>query len=179
MASAKSYAALLEWGKPGIEEYCCNIHKNTEKSGDYASAIVMNCNPFTLGHRYLIEREAEESSHVFILAVQEYISIFPFDVRLKLISQGTSDLSNVTVIPGGRYVVSSLTFPSYFTKDTRLASSHSAIDAEIFLTHIAPSLNVKRRYIGSEPFSPVTQIYNKTMKELLIKSIYKWKGLKN
>lgn len=168
VASAKPYTSLLEWGRPGIEEYCHHIKILGEKSGDHASAMVMNCNPFTLGHRYLIERAAAESSHVFVLVVEEDISIFPFDVRLRLIRQGTIDLPNVTVIPGGRYTISSLTFPSYFMKNNQLASAHSAIDVEIFLKHIAPSLNVKKRYIGTEPFSIVTQIYNKTMKERLI-----------
>lgn len=167
VAIAKPYAALLEWGT-GIEEYC---HTIKAKAGDIcsnASAIVMNCNPFTLGHRYLIEAAAAQNNKVYVLVVQEDLSVFPFDVRFRLVCEGTSHLANVTVIPGGRYVVSSLTFPSYFTKDTQLANAHSAIDVEIFLKYIAPTLGITRRYIGTEPFSPVTEIYNRTMKERLI-----------
>ena len=168
VAIAKPYAALLEWGRPGIQEYVRDIKAKAKDFDGGSSAIVMNCNPFTLGHLYLIETAASKSSRVFILAVQEDISAFPFDVRYKLICDGTSHLPNVTVIPGGRYVVSSLTFPSYFTKDTELANAHSAIDVEIFLKHVVPALGITRRYIGTEPFSPVTEIYNKTMKERLI-----------
>lgn len=167
VAVAKPYAALLEWGR-GIEEYCCSLREKAGDVGSNASAIVMNCNPFTLGHRYLIETAASRSNRVYILVVQEDLSVFPFNVRYRLICEGTADLPNVTVIPGGRYVVSSLTFPSYFTKDTQLADAHCAIDVEIFLRHIAPTLGITRRYVGTEPFSPVTEIYNKTMKKRLI-----------
>ncbi|WHH61210.1 [citrate (pro-3S)-lyase] ligase [Petroclostridium sp. X23] len=168
VAVAKPYAALLEWGRPGISEYCHNLKAQAGATYDNTCAIVMNCNPFTLGHQYLIETAASVSGKVFILAVQEELSAFPFDVRYKLMCEGTAHLPNVTVIPGGRYVVSSLTFPSYFTKDTQLANAHCAIDVEIFLKHIVPALGIKKRYIGTEPFSPVTEIYNRTMKERLI-----------
>lgn len=168
VAVAKPHAALLEWGQPGIKEYCRDIKTQTGDIVGNASAIVMNCNPFTLGHRYLIETAAAQSSRVFVFAVQEDLSVFPFDVRYRLICEGTAHLPNVTVIPGGRYIVSSLTFPSYFTKDTQLANAHCAIDVEIFLKHIVPALDITRRYIGTEPFSPVTEIYNKAMKKRLI-----------
>lgn len=170
VAVAKPYAAFMEWGRPGIAEYCLYIKSLAGKidNSDNISAIVMNCNPFTLGHLYLIETASAQSDKVFVLLVQEDLSIFPFDVRYKLVIEGTKHLPNVKVIPGGRYVISYLTFPSYFTKDTRLAHAHSAIDVEIFLKHIVPTLAIKRRYIGTEPFSPVTEIYNKTIKERLI-----------
>jgi len=168
VAIAKPYAALLEWGRPGINEYCNNIKKHACKTHGSVSAIVMNCNPFTLGHRYLIETAASESDKVFVIVVEEDLSVFPFEVRYRLICEGVSDLPNVTVISGGRYVVSSLTFPSYFTKEVDHAKAQTAIDVEIFIKHIAPTLGITKRYIGTEPFSQVTKVYNQTMKERLI-----------
>ncbi|MDD3299034.1 MAG: [citrate (pro-3S)-lyase] ligase [Firmicutes bacterium] len=158
------YTALLEWGGPGIEEFCSKLR---EIAYPGAAALVMNCNPFTLGHRWIIERAASENDHVFVLTVEEDASMLPFVHRIRLIREGTADLSNVTVIPGGRYVVSLLTFPSYFTAEEDLAEAQSSIDAEIFVKHIAPALGVKKRYVGSEPFSTVTNIYN----EVLIKRL--------
>ncbi len=168
VAVAKPYAALMEWGRPSIVEYCHKIRAQAGEISQDASAIVMNCNPFTLGHRYLIETAAAQSSKVLVLLVQEDLSVFPFDVRYKLVCEGIDHLPNVRVIPGGRYVVSHLTFPSYFTKDAQLAYAHSAMDVEIFLKHIVPTLNIIKRYIGTEPFSPVTEIYNRTIKKRLI-----------
>jgi [citrate (pro-3S)-lyase] ligase len=168
MAKAPPYAALLEWGRPGIDEYRKCLKAKAGDTLGQASAIVMNCNPFTLGHRYLIETAAAQSHKVFVLVVEEDLSAFPFDVRFRLVREGTASFPNVVVIPGGRYVVSSLTFPSYFTRDAELSHAHSSMDVEIFLKHIVPTLNIHRRYIGTEPFSPVTEIYNRTMKERLI-----------
>ncbi len=168
VAIARPYSALLEWGKPGIAEHMAAIREMAGEPGRITSAIVMNCNPFTLGHRFLIETASRESDKVIVIVVQEDLSVFPFAVRDRLIRQGTADLENVVVIPGGRYTVSSLTFPSYFTRDTQLAHAQTAIDVEIFRRHFVPALGITRRYIGTEPFSPVTEIYNQAMKERLV-----------
>ncbi|WP_071434838.1 [citrate (pro-3S)-lyase] ligase [Angelakisella massiliensis] len=167
VAVARPYAALMEWGRPGIEEYCAQIREAAGAPAPLTAAMVMNCNPFTLGHRYLVETAASQCDKVVILAVQEDVSVFPFEDRIRLIREGTADLPNVVVLPGGRYAVSSLTFPSYFTKETQLAYAHCAIDAEIFKAHTAPTLGVTRRYVGTEPLSPVTAIYNQTLKQRL------------
>ena len=179
VASARPYAALLEWGSEGIEEYTeslCRTAKQAES--EFAerhggaepaavSALVMNCNPFTLGHRYLVEQAASASDIVYLLVVEEDKSLFSFKNRFEMVRRGVADLENVVVIPGGRYAVSSLTFPSYFTKEENLAKAHTAIDAEIFRRHIAPALGVKRRFLGTEPLSAVTAVYNETLKERL------------
>jgi [citrate (pro-3S)-lyase] ligase len=168
VAVAKPHTALLEWGVPSIKDYAQNLMGIAACDPGESSAIVMNCNPFTLGHLSLIETAAAGSRKVYILVVEEDLSVFPFHVRFEMIRKGTAHLSNVSVIPGNRYVVSSMTFPSYFTRDRDLAAAHCAIDVEIFLKHIAPALGVTKRYVGTEPFSPVTEIYNQTMKERLI-----------
>jgi len=131
--------------------------------------LVMNCNPFTRGHRYLIETAARACDHVFVLVVEEELSRFSFRDRLKLVQQGTADLENVTVIGGGRYAVSALTFPSYFTRDDKVADAHAAMDAELFATVIAPALGISRRFVGTEPHSAVTRIYNETLQKRLPK----------
>ncbi len=168
VATANPYTVLLEWGNPGIQDYVQKLMKIAEDAPDEAAAIVMNCNPFTLGHQALIEIAAAQSQKVYIFVVEEDLSVFPFSARFEMVRKGTAYLSNVTVIPGGRYVVSSLTFPSYFTREKDLAAAHCAIDVEIFLKHIVPALKVTKRFVGTEPFSPVTEVYNQTMKDRLI-----------
>lgn len=168
VATARPYAALFEFGKPGIDEYCADLKKEVRPKGEGdMAALVMNCNPFTLGHRYLVETAAARSGAVCLFVVEEDRSEFPFADRLELVRAGTADLDNVVVVSGGRYIISSMTFPSYFTKETQLAKAHSALDAVIFVRHIAPALGIVRRFVGTEPFSPVTNIYNETLKEFL------------
>lgn len=175
-ASARPHAALLEWGEAGIVQYVRHLEAVRAAAGVSISSekpigcLVMNCNPFTRGHRYLAEQAAAACSHVFLLVVEEDASWFAFSDRLAMVQAGTEDLANVTVIPGGRYVVSGLTFPSYFTKEENLAAAHAAMDAELFARYIAPALGVSVRFVGTEPISPVTEVYNQTLKKRLPKA---------
>lgn len=166
------------FGTPGVvllEGGMANIKKSIDamllKSGlgnGKKAGLVMNCNPFTLGHRYLIERAAKENSEVVVFIVEEEKSLFPFNVRLELVRRGTQDLKNVHIIPGGHYIISSNTFPAYFLKqeDERLLE-YTRLDAGIFGKYIAPIFNINKRYVGTEPYCKVTSLYNNTLIEVL------------
>lgn len=131
-------------------------------------AIVMNCNPFTLGHRYLIEQAAANCDHLIIFVVQEDKSIFPFDDRMQMVDDGTADLQNVTVVPSGRFIISSLTFSDYFNKsELQDQAVDSSMDVTLFAREIAPCLNISARYVGEEPYDKVTRQYNDTLRAIL------------
>ncbi len=131
-------------------------------------SIVMNCNPFTLGHRYLIEQAAANCDHLIIFVVQEDKSIFPFDDRIQLVDDGTADLKNVTVVPSGRFIISSLTFSEYFNKsELQDQVVDSSTDVTLFAREIAPCLNISARYVGEEPYDKVTRQYNDTLRAIL------------
>lgn len=159
--SVPDKAALLEWGAEGIQQFCRRLSEQAGPAYGRVGALVMNCNPFTLGHQYLVEQASRSCDRVVILAVQEDISEFPFAVRLELLRRGVAHLPNVMVLPGGRYVISSLTFPSYFTQSTELAATQAAIDMALFVRYIVPCLGITDRFLGTEPFSPVTELYNR------------------
>jgi [citrate (pro-3S)-lyase] ligase len=168
IAEARPFASLLEWGTTGIDQYVEGLRKLAAEDPGEAAAVVVNCNPFTLGHQYLIETAASRSRKVYVIVVEEDQSVFPFADRIELVRKGTAHLGNVVVIPGGRYVVSSLTFPSYFTRDSELAAAHSAMDVTLFVKYIAPALGITKRFVGTEPYSEVTEAYNQAMKAILI-----------
>lgn len=133
-------------------------------------SIVMNCNPFTLGHRYLAEYAAEQVERLYIFVVEEDKSFFPFEDRIELVRKGTADLKNVTVIPSGKFIISQLTFSGYFNKAELQDSIIDANeDVEIFGRDIAPQLGITVRFAGEEPFDSVTRQYNDTMAEVLPK----------
>lgn len=133
-------------------------------------SVVMNCNPFTLGHRYLIEQALLQCDHLIIFVVQEDRSYFSFDERISLVDAGVSNLNNVTVIPGGRFIISSLTFSDYFNKSNiQERVIDSSLDIELFATEIAPCLNIKVRFAGEEPFDNITRQYNRAMNSMLPK----------
>jgi len=133
-------------------------------------AIVVNCNPFTLGHLYLMETAAKQCGLLYIFVVSENKSRFSAETRLDLVSQGTAHLPNVRVCPTGPYLVSAATFPDYFLKDSGTVSAetlNTELDLTIFAQCFAGPLGIKRRYVGTEPFDRVTAVYNKQMGELL------------
>lgn len=144
------------------------IKQNDIDTSIEKGAIVMNCNPFTNGHRYLIEQASKQCNEVLVFVVQEDKSLFPFSVRYNLVKEGTEDLKNVKVIPGGEYIISSATFPTYFIReaDTRV-KAHAEIDVGIFGSYFSEKFNIKKRFVGEEPYCKVTNVYNETMKEIL------------
>lgn len=131
-------------------------------------AIVMNCNPFTNGHRYLIEQSAKKVEQLFIFVVQEDKSFFTFSERIELVKEGTADLKNVVVLPSGNYIISQKTFAAYSNK-AKLQDKvvDASLDVEIFGKFIAPKLGINIRFAGEEPIDQVTRQYNDTMKRML------------
>lgn len=131
-------------------------------------AIVMNCNPFTLGHKHLIEYAVARVSHLFIFVVEEDKSVFSFEDRIDLVRKGTEDFPNVTVLPSGRFIISSLTFSEYFNKSSLQEQQiDPTLDVELFAKEIAPELGISVRYAGEEPIDHVTMQYNETMRQIL------------
>lgn len=163
--------SLLETGNKNIVSELKNVKKKYDlKEGEEYAAIIMNCNPFTLGHKYIIETAAKENKNVIVFVVEEDKSSFPFKTRIELIRRGVSDLSNVVVIPGGDYIISSATFPNYFLrKDDDVLKEYTKVDGNIFGKYFGSQLNVVRRYVGTEPYCKVTNTYNETLKEVLPK----------
>lgn len=130
--------------------------------------VVMNCNPFTLGHRYLIEQAAKQVERLFVMVVREDCSLFAYAERKAMVEQGVAHLENVMVINGSEYAISQATFPTYFLK--RLddaADTQMLLDLDLFRRHIAPALGTTVRFIGTEPTDQLTRRYNQLMHEVL------------
>ena len=170
LARVENQLVFLEKAIHGFTEYLKELQK--QRIPGQAAGIVMNANPFTLGHQHLIEYAAKESEALHVFVLSEELSVFPADIRLELVRQGVHHLPNVKVHPTGDYMVSAKTFPSYFLKeDTPVAKIQASLDAVIFRDHIAPAVGITRRYVGEEPLSEVTRIYNESMKEIFEGSI--------
>lgn len=167
IAEADPYAAFLEYGASDVKKHQNYLASLAAGKPSNAACLVMNCNPFTSGHRFIIEHASRNSDFVYIFVVEEDASIFPFEVRYDLVKKGTEDLKNIMVIPSGKYIISNMTFPSYFTHDENKAKAFAALDAEIFLNVIVPPMSIKKRFLGSEPFSVVTAKYNEELKKRL------------
>lgn len=157
---------FMENKSDGFSKYLARLQLKHRGVGRSA-AIIMNANPFTLGHQYLVETAAKQEDVVHLFVVKEDVSEFPFAVRKRLIEQGVSHLDNVVVHDTDSYLISSATFPSYFQKDADdVIRSQINVEAEIF-AKVAMHLGITTRYVGSEPYSHVTSLYNEGLKESL------------
>ncbi len=161
--------ALLESGIYDIEKYLKDLQVEYNLDGSTTRcAMVMNCNPFTLGHRYLIEEAARQSEEVLVFIVEEDKSSFPFINRYNMVKEGVSHLNNVKVIKGGEYIISQATFPTYFLrKKDEVLKAYTTLDASIFGRYFCKTLNITKRFIGEEPYCVVTNAYNDALKEIL------------
>ena len=184
-------AILMETGVGGIAKYSEELRAKSEECNCYLLAgrnsvevdstklsvdtvkwsvgvIVMNCNPFTLGHRYLIERSSELVERLYVVVVREDCSMFSYNERKAMVSQGVRDIGNVVVVDGSDYAVSAATFPTYFLKQLSDATDTQIIlDLDLYRRRIAPALGANVRFVGSEPTDPLTRRYNELMRQQL------------
>lgn len=166
IARTDSQLVFMENKKTGFSDYLKNLTKSTNESLKTA-ALVLNANPFTLGHQYLVEKACAESELLHLFMVSEDSSLIPFEIRKKLVQAGTAHLKNIIYHDSGSYMISQATFPSYFQKDQEAAiRSQALLDLTIF-SKIAQTLGITHRYVGEEPTSLVTGIYNQIMQEKL------------
>ena len=158
---------MLMENTQNLEKYK-NSLSELKKDGEVIGSIVMNANPFTLGHRYLVESAASQSDHLHIFVVREDASEFKFEDRIALIKNGLSHIENITIHEGSDYIISKATFPTYFIKDKGDVNElHAKLDLNIYRNHLAPKLGITHRFVGTEPYCTVTNNYNKNMKNIL------------
>lgn len=169
IARVEGSLVFMENVKGGFSSYLASLRPLRFEEG-VSGCIVMNANPFTKGHRYLVEQACKSCNHLHLFVVSEDLSLVPYLVRLRLIKEGTSDLDKVLIHESGSYIISNATFPSYFLKDDEdVMHVHATLDAQLF-TLIAQALNITVRFVGTEPTSVVTNIYNQVLGSLLPKA---------
>ena len=180
IARVSGTLVFMENRRRGFEDYLARLRKETESAmagmeppagrGTAAGrigAVVMNANPFTLGHQYLAETAAADCDLLHLFLLSEDASLVPYKIRRRLAEAGTAHLPNVILHDSGPYIISSATFPSYFLKEENaVIEGHARLDLAVF-ARIAQALGITDRYVGEEPFSRVTGIYNQLMTEQL------------
>lgn len=157
---------FMEMGLSTFDEYISNIKLKMDRNKVY-DCIVMNCNPITNGHMYLIEKAYHQNNNLIIFLVETNKSFFSFDVRYDLVKQATAHLKDLLIIPSGNYIISSVTFPTYFLKElSQKAEYYANIDLLLF-EMMMNKLNLRYRFVGSEPIDKATNMYNVTMSKIL------------
>lgn len=176
IARVDGMLSFLENKKSGFSDYIKKLKKESpisDMEGKSAGAVVMNANPFTLGHQFLLEEAAKRCDFLHLFIVSEDSSLFPFSLRQELIKRGTSHIKNIVCHESGPYMISHNTFPSYFLKEkTVICEAHAKLDINLF-EKIAKELGITYRFVGEEKSSSVTAVYNRVMLESLSKGAVK------
>ncbi len=164
---AQTDSVLLMENKPdGIGEFLDSLP--VVPTNGTVGATVMNCNPFTRGHRYLIETAARDCARLYVFVLSEDKSHFRAEDRMAMVKAGTADIPNVTVLPTGPYLISAATFPTYFLKEqAQIQDAQCELDVAVFAKYYAPKFGITRRYVGTEPFCGVTAQYNSALERFL------------
>ena len=172
IAQSNQKTILMETPRVALKKYMSTLGTYRQQ-GVVAGCIVANCNPFTLGHLYLMEYAAKRCDVLYVFIVSEDASVFPAKTRYKLVEQGTKHISNIVILPSGDYIISAATFPTYFLKDKKQKSlEHAEIDVDLFGSYIGPSLGISKRFVGSEGSCQLTAQYNHVIsKQLPLKGI--------
>ena len=158
---------MLENRRHGLEHYLSRIPKAPFQD---TGCIVAHANPFTLGHLALLQKASESCKWVYLFILSEKTEPFSPGDRLKMAKLAAAQFSNVTVIPAGEYLISHTTFPDYFYPDQVIGrAANCRLDLMLFAKRIAPSLGIRARFVGEEPYSVVTADYNRMMAEVLPK----------
>lgn len=160
--------SLFEGGFYNYDKWINKVKSSLGRKTGTRGAIVMNCNPMTLGHRYLIEKSLDKVDDLIIFVVEEDRSVFPFKDRFNIMQEEIKDLDNVYLIKSGPYIISQATFPTYFIKkEDDMLEIYTELDASIFADKIAKDLQIDIRFLGSEPEDLVTLEYNNSLKNIL------------
>ena len=172
LARVDPEVVLLEMGEPGAGAFRQELEASRDPlpPGASAGAVVMNANPFTRGHRYLAEEARKRCDHLYLIVVETDRSVFPFSDRLALVRANVADLPGVRVVRSGDYAVSAATFPTYFLRDPAelpVARLQTRLDVTLFAELFVPALGLSRRFVGTEPYCPTTELYNRAMQEIL------------
>ncbi len=158
---------LLEGGDD-ILNVLSNLKKEYNISDNKKACVIMNANPMTNGHLYLIEEAIKEYEEVLVFVVSEDLSTFPYIDRFNIIKEATKHLKGVTVLPSLSYLVSRITFPKYFLKEDQLIKDEQTlIDVLIYKEYYKKIFNIETRFLGTEPLSVNTSKYNKVLKDYL------------
>ena len=162
-------ALFMENSLTELNRYKAHLAEASDRhKGERRGLIIMNANPFTKGHRYLVETAAAQVDQLFVVVVKENRSMFDYKYRLEMVESGCADIANAHVLEGSDYQISEATFPTYFLKQvTDATNEHIRLDLDVCLRHIVPSLSITHRFVGSEPTDKLTARYNELMHEVL------------
>lgn len=146
-----------------LKKYCDWISSQSFcNKKDKTGCVVINANPYTLGHRYLIKEALKKCDQLYIIIVEQNTGDFIFNERFQMVNSEWKNYPNIKILSGGNVLTSSLGFPEYFNRTHQLKDSNPLLNHKIFAEYVAPILGINIRFFGVETNDEVTALLNKT-----------------
>lgn len=156
-----------------IKDLINKLHENRFEHKDNAiiGSVVIAANPLTWGHAKLIDLMAKECHYCYVFVIEDDHFDIPFDKRYEMVRQYAKQYSNCKTITTGKYFGADFLFPEYHDRKKFIKKkiNNPLIDTLIFAKHIAPLLNINRRYLGTEESDPITKQFNEYLTSTLPK----------
>lgn len=162
-----SYAILNSYEVNNYEKYLLQFKcAPTVKA---KGAVVLNANPCTLGHLYLIKEALKHVDFLYVFLVEESKGNIPFLERESMLKEALKYNDRVKVIRGGNIMTSRKIFPEYFNRTSQPSKISLVLTHRCFGQVVKKVLGVTYRFFGTEPDDPLTRALNESACEILPK----------
>lgn len=160
---------ILSTSNTNLKNYIEYIKQIRINNSNNNGSIMMNCDPFTIGHLKLISTASKQVDSLYVFITEEERSLFSFEDRLIMAKKACQNMKNVKILGTGKYLSSYESIPKYFDKNntSNFETINIANELEIFSKYIAPILHIKKRFMGEEPNDPLTREMNHQQAKIL------------
>ena len=156
--------AILDSGElNAYMEYIKQFKCDAKKKG----AVVLNANPCTYGHLYLIREALKYVDFLYVFLVEESVGSLPYMDREYMLKESLKYNRRVKVLCGGNIMTSEKVFPEYFNKSSEPTRISLVLTHRTFGKIVSSTLGITYRFFGTEPNDMVTQALNESAKEIL------------
>lgn len=160
LAVVPGLACLMENNRQRLHDYR-KMLAELRRPGERIAAISLEGAPFTLGHRFIVEKAASENDWVHVFMRRTAVSFFSPNDRLAMARHGVADFPNVTVHPMTVYSFSRGIFPACFIADEKSREkARTGIETQLFRKHLATALGITRLYTGAPSLTDEGGRYN-------------------
>ena len=144
-----------------LEQFSCSSNVKTK------GAVVLNANPCTLGHLYLVREALKYVDFLYVFLVEDSTGNLPYIEREIMLKEALKYNKRVKVIRGGSIMTSEIIFPEYFNRSSKPSKVSLVLAHRCFGQVVSKRLGVTYRFFGTEPNDPLTRALNESAGEIL------------
>lgn len=138
-----------------------------DESNKIKGAVVLNANPCTYGHLYLIQEALKYVDFLYVFLVEDSVGSLPYMDREYMLKESLKYNRRVKVLRGGNIMTSEKVFPEYFNKSSEPSRMSLVLTHRTFGKIVSSTLGITYRFFGTEPNDAVTRALNESACDIL------------